>query len=139
MYEGEQDGFPFWSHFRHLQSWWDYRELPNIELFHFADLIENTEREVRRAAEFLEITLPEGAFPEIARAVSFAEMKSKGEQYAPGGGEHWQGGAQTFMYKGTNGRWRDVLSDDELRLYDAACERTLSPDCRKWLEQGGPA
>ena len=42
------------------------------------------------------------------------------------------------MHKGTNGRWRDVLSEHELALYDAACGRTLTPDCRKWLEQGGP-
>lgn len=135
----ESDGWPYWSHLYNVQSWWDYRELPNIELFHFGDMIEDTEREVRRVAEYLEIELPERAYPEIARAVSFGEMKKKGEQYAPGGGEHWEGGAQTFMNKGTNGRWRDVLSNDELALYDAACERTLSLDCRKWLEQGGPA
>ncbi len=41
------------------------------------------------------------------------------------------------MNKGTDGRWRGVLSEDELALYDATCERTLTPDCRKWLENGG--
>ena len=47
-------------------------------------------------------------------------------------------GAKTFLYKGTNGRWRDILSAEELKLYEAACERALTPDCRRWLEQGGP-
>jgi aryl sulfotransferase len=28
----EQDGYPFWSHLHHAQSWWDHRELPNIFL-----------------------------------------------------------------------------------------------------------
>jgi hypothetical protein len=31
----------------------------------------------------------------------------------------------------------DILSADELKLYDAACERELTPDCRRWLEYGG--
>lgn len=30
MYPDESDGAPFWSHFRHLQSWWDFRHLPNV-------------------------------------------------------------------------------------------------------------
>ena len=74
-----------------------------------------------------------------SKATTFSEMKQRGEQYAPGGGEHWEGGAQTFLHKGTNGRWREVLSDEELELYDAACRRTLDPACRKWMEEGGPA
>ena len=52
-------------------------------------------------------------------------------------GQFWKGGAETFMHKGTNNRWRDILSDDELILYDAACKRALTPDCREWLENGG--
>ena len=48
------------------------------------------------------------------------------------------GGAQTFIHKGTNGRWRDVLTDTDLALYAQAMQRTLSADCARWLEQGGP-
>jgi aryl sulfotransferase len=136
-FEWESDGWPYWSHLHHVQSWWDYRHLPNIQLVHYSDMIEDTEREARRIAAFLGIEVPETAWPGIVEAVSFTEMKKRGERYAPGGGEHWKGGAQTFLHKGTNGRWRDVLSKTDLALYDAACERVLTPDCRKWLENGG--
>ena len=88
-------------------------------------------------AEFLEIEVPEAAWPGIVKRVSFAEMKKAGERYAPLGGDFWKGGADTFMNKGTDGRWRGVLSDEELALYDAACKRTLTSDCRRWLEEGG--
>ena len=135
----ESDGWPYWSHLHHVQSWWDYRHLPNIQLVHFSDMLEDTEREVRRIASFLGIEVPEGAWSGIVEAVSFAEMKRRGERYAPGGGGHWKGGASTFLHKGTNGRWHDVLSRDEVRLYDAACERVLTPECRTWLENGGDA
>lgn len=88
-------------------------------------------------AEFLEIEVPEDTWLRIVKAVSFNEMKREGEKYAPGGGHFWKGGAQTFLHKGSNGRWRDVLSEPELLLYDQACQRALTPDCREWLENGG--
>jgi aryl sulfotransferase len=90
-------------------------------------MLEDTEREIRRIAAFLEIDVPESSWASIVKAVSFPEMKRQGELYAPGGGHFWKGGAQTFLHKGTNGRWRDVLSDEEMTLYDAACDRALSP------------
>jgi len=139
LFEWETDGWPYWSHLSNVQSWWDYKDLPNIELFHFSDMLADTEGEIRRMAKYLEIDVPDAAWPGIVKAVSFEEMKRQGDRYAPGGGIHWKGGAQTFLHRGTNGRWRDVLSDDELKLYDAACDRVLTPECRRWLENGGPA
>jgi len=135
-FEWESDGWPYWSHLTNVQSWWEFRRLPNVLLVHYGDMVEDAEREARRIGRFLEIEVPERAWPGILRSVSLAEMRERGEQYAPGGGVFWKGGAQTFLHAGTNGRWRDVLSDEELALYDAACERTLSPDCRQWLERG---
>ncbi|MEE8556534.1 MAG: sulfotransferase domain-containing protein [Myxococcota bacterium] len=138
-FEWETDGWPYWSHLYSVQSWWDYRHLPNVQLIHFADMIGDTEREVRRIAAFLGIDdVSDDAWATIVKNVSFAEMKKHGEKYAPGGGSFWKGGAATFIHKGTNGRWREVLTDEDLELYDAACERSLTPECRKWLENGGP-
>jgi aryl sulfotransferase len=133
----EADGWPYWSHLSNVQSWWDFRHLPNIQLFHYSDMLENTEREVRRMAAFLEIDVSESSWAGIIKAVSFTEMKRQGELYAPGGGHFWKGGANTFLHKGTNGRWRDILSKEEMALYDAACKRVLSHECREWLENGG--
>lgn len=133
----EADGWPYWSHLSNVQSWWDFHHLPNIQLFHYSDMLENTEREVRRMAAFLEIDVSESSWAGIIKAVSFTEMKRQGELYAPGGGHFWKGGANTFLHKGTNGRWRDILSKEEMALYDAACKRVLSHECREWLENGG--
>jgi len=133
----ECDGWPYWSHLSNVQSWWDFRHLPNIKLFHFSDMLSDTEKEIHRMAAFLEIDVPDNAWDGIVKAVSFAEMKQQGELYAPGGGQFWKGGANTFLHKGTNGRWRDVLSGNELAQYDAACDRVLTSECRQWLEHGG--
>jgi aryl sulfotransferase len=50
----------------------------------------------------------------------------------------FHGGAGAFFFKGTNGRWRDVLTDADLELYEQAKRRVLTPDCARWLEEGGP-
>ncbi len=136
-FDTDTDGYPYWSHLTNVQSWWDVRDRPNIQLIHYADLLADTEGEMRRIADYLEIDVPEDHWPSIVEAVSFKNMKEKGEVYAPAGGTMWKGGAKTFLHKGTNGRWREVLSDEELELYDAACDRALSADCRAWLETGG--
>jgi aryl sulfotransferase len=49
----------------------------------------------------------------------------------------FEGGGDAFIYKGTNGRWKDVLDEDDLALYEQAMAKTLPPDCARWLEQGG--
>jgi hypothetical protein len=48
----------------------------------------------------------------------------------------FEGGAERFLYKGTNDRWRDVLTNDDLALYEAAAARTLTPELKLWLERG---
>ena len=49
----------------------------------------------------------------------------------------FEGGQKRFFFKGSNERWRGVLTDEDLELYEAAKRRVLSPDCAAWLEQGG--
>ena len=54
----------------------------------------------------------------------------------PGSDSTLKGGAQTFFNKGTNGRWHDVFSEEDLALYPLAVARELTPDCAAWLENG---
>jgi aryl sulfotransferase len=63
-------------------------------------------------------------------------MKKKAEDVSLMRDEIFTGGAQQFIFKGTNGRWRDVLSEDDVRLYEQVVEKRLSPDCARWFEQG---
>ena len=44
--------------------------------------------------------------------------------------------SDVFVNKGTNGRWVDVLNDDDLEMHEAAVKRVLTPDCAYWLEHG---
>ena len=133
----ETEGYPFWSVLHHAQSWWDYRHLPNILMVHYADLLADLEGGIRRIARFIDIEPPSEVWPTIVKNCTFAEMKAKGSELIAFANMALQGGANAFFHKGTNGRWRDILGADELKLYDAAASRELTPECRRWLEHGG--
>ena len=49
------------------------------------------------------------------------------------GPSFFEGGARRFFHKGTNGRWRGVLTEEDLALYETAAAR-LDPELRSWLE-----
>ncbi|MDQ7018570.1 MAG: sulfotransferase domain-containing protein [Robiginitomaculum sp.] len=136
-YEWESDGYPYWSHFSHIKTWWDYRHLPNIHFVHFADLLNNPAEEVRRIAAHLGITIDEDQFAGILERITFKGMKKDFGKIMPEASEIWKGGGNTFMNKGTNGRWRDVLSQEELAQYEAAVAKAMPADCAQWLEHGG--
>jgi aryl sulfotransferase len=138
-FDWECDGWPYWSHLHHAQTWWDRRQLPNILFVHYNDLLADLDGEVRRVASWLGIDVPEEKWPRIVDAATFDTMKRNADKIVPDAEMLWKGGGRTFINKGTNGRWRDVLTAEDLALYPKAVERTLSPDCARWLEAGRKA
>jgi aryl sulfotransferase len=63
-------------------------------------------------------------------------MKAHAARVAPLGGAIFDGGADAFINKGTNGRWRDVLSPEESAAYEAMALEKLGPQCARWLATG---
>ena len=135
-FDWEHDGYPHWSASHHAQTWWDYRHLPNLLFVHFADLLAEPAGEIQRVADFLDIEITAENLDRVVDAVSFKSMKANGEEILGDAQVFWEQGAKTFMNKGTNGRWRDVLDDNDLAAYEAMKKRSMSPDCADWLELG---
>lgn len=132
----EQDGYPFWSFWENISSWWAARHAPNVKLIHFNRLKADPEGEMRRIAAFLDIDVPRERWPQILEHCSFDYMKAHAEQVTPLGGAIFEGGAKTFINKGVNGRWRDVLSPEESLAYEHMAVEKLGADCARWLATG---
>ena len=135
------EGYPATGNMYHTQTWWPYRHLDNILFVHFNDLLANVTDEITRIADFLDIPISERDVTHVAQAVHISNVKKNPAKIGalPMAEKMWQGGANTFIYKGTNGRWRGVLTPPDLALYEAAKARVLSPDCALWLENGRQA
>lgn len=129
----EQDGYPFWSFWENVKSWWEIRPLSNVLLVHYAALKQDLPGQIRRIAEFLEISIDETNWDNILEHCSFAYMKQHAPQSVPYNGGFWEGGAQTFIHRGMNGRWRDTLTPEEIQHYEQVAKAQLGEACAHWL------
>ena len=134
---GEGDGYPYWSHLTHLAQWWTLRHEPDVCLVHFNDLLADLEGEMRRVAAFLEVDVPEAAWPQVVERATFADMRRRADAVVPSP-MAFEGGGRGFLHAGTNGRWHDVLTADEVARYEARVAEVLPPDAAAWMADGGP-
>jgi aryl sulfotransferase len=137
----ESDGWPYWSHHYHAASFWPYRHLPNLLAVHYNDLLADLDGEMRRVARFLGIEVAAETWPVLVAAARFDAMRAEAVRDEAAGdpsNRDLKGGAATFFFQGTNGRWRDVLTSEDLALYETAAAR-LDPALRAWLEEGSGA
>jgi aryl sulfotransferase len=130
------DGYPWWPFWENIRSWWAARHAPNILLTHFARLKADMAGEIRRIADFLEIPVDPATWPAIIEHCSFDYMKANASQSAPMGGMLWEGGGTTFINRGVNDRWRDVLTAEECADYDVRARAELGEACARWLATG---
>lgn len=136
MFPWEHDGYPMWSHFYHLASWWPYRKLPNVRLVHYNDLLTDLDDQMRKLSEWLGIPIDEAVWPSLVQSTTFNQMKKDYQKTTPVVTQQIWRDPKDFFHKGSTGQWRDVLSEEDLTLYDTAANRTLEPDARRWMEEG---
>ena len=134
--EAGHQGDPGASFFHVENSFWAERNNPSVLLVHYNDLKADRGAEMRRIAEFLDIRIDETLWPALIEAAGFETMKSQGDALMPMAHRLWEGGPNGFLYKGTNGRWQDVVAPEDLRLYDERVAREFSPLLARWVAGG---
>ena len=118
------------------RSYWWERHRPNLLLLHFNDLKVNLSDEMRRVSAFLDIPVNEAIWPKLVEAATFASMKQNGAQILAKLEHLFRGGHETFLHQGTNDRWREVLTEADLELYENQAQTALSPGLFNWLRHG---
>lgn len=93
---------------------------------------------MRRIASYLGIDVPDELWRDVVARCTFEAMKARPDEIGPFEFA-FDGGADSFLYKGTNGRWRDVLTEDELAAYARRVDECLPADAATWLEHGAIA
>ncbi len=135
-FDWEQDGYPFWSHLHHAQTWWDFKHLDNILFVHFKDLTKDIDAEMRRISAFLDIPVNEDVWPSLLEGVSFKAMKSDPMRMAPGANHGLWKDPGAFFDSGKNDRWKGMLTEEQSDRYLAIAKERLSPDLNEWLANG---
>lgn len=127
------DEVPVW--FEHVASFWPHYDEPNVLFVHYNDMQADLDAEMRRVAEFLGIEIDERRWPAQVASCTFESMKRRSAEIADFE-SHFVGGAEAFLFKGTNGRWRDVLTDAELDRFDRRARELLPPEAYAWTTLG---
>lgn len=118
-----------------LRSFWEVKDLPNVLLVHYADLLADLDGEMRRIAEFLGIDVPEELWDQTVDRCRFEDMK---RQHDASGMMHlgFDGGAQSFFDQGGVGRWEGVLEPRHLDRWAELAAAGLTAEQAAWLEHG---
>jgi aryl sulfotransferase len=117
-------------------TYWKRRREPWLLFVHYNDLKADLAGEIQRISDFLDLATPPALVSELAAAATFEAMRRDGDAILPRIGEHFDKGAGRFLNKGTNGRWKDFLTPEDLARYDALIARKLPPDMARWVEHG---
>ena len=129
----EGPNLPF---FEFEMTYWRERRRPNLLLVHYNDLKADLPGEMARISAFLDIDTPPDRLAELARAAEFANMKAQGAQLLEKLDQHFDRGYDRFLNKGTNGRWKDVLTAEDVGRYERLAAERLPPGARAWIEAG---
>jgi len=116
------------------RGWWEVRDLPNVYLLHYQNLKDDLPGQVAKLAEFLEIEVDADLMEKVLKHVSFDHMKQHADTMFPD--LPLKGGGRDFINKGTNGRWRDVLTAEDVASYEAHALAELGEDCAHWVATG---
>jgi hypothetical protein len=61
-------------------------------------------------------------------------MRRDGTKLLLSASNTWSGGSDTFFFKGGSGRWRDVLSAEEVALYHKRAKEKFQPGLAAWID-----
>jgi len=90
---------------------------------------------MHRIADFLGIDVPAAQWNDVVDRCTFESMRENGEKIGPIE-MRFEGGAKGFIFKGTNGRWRDELTLEEVARYQKRANECLPAEAVDWLENG---
>ena len=130
------DGHPFWPFWENIRTWWETRNLPNMYFLHFQNLVDDMEGTMRKIAAFLDIPIDESKWDLMVHHCGFDYMKKNATLSTPLGGVIFTGGADSFIFKGINDRWRDTLNKADIEAYEGRALVEVGPECAHWLATG---
>lgn len=124
--------------FAHVGSFWSHRGESNVLFVHYDDMKADLGAQMRRVADFIGVEVEKSRWPGLVERCTFSSMKQRAAEIGDFD-RHFVGGADAFLYKATNGRWRDVLTPSELAAFEARAADLLPPEAIAWTKGGQAA
>ncbi len=122
----------------YVRTYWARRDEPNVHLFHYGDLWDDLDGEMRRVAAALGIAVDEARWPELVDGARLASMRARAADTAPEAHSSiWHDPQRFFRAGGTRG-WASLLTPAELAHFHDRL-RALAGDATDWVVHGRAA
>ncbi len=120
----------------HYLSFAKWQSLPNIHIFHYADMTHDLRHTVSVVSDMLDCGFGDELIDAITSAATFSKMKKNAAKYAPSADRDiWKDNAQ-FFESGTSNKWEGVLNETSLLMYKNRMSELLTANEQTWFEFG---
>lgn len=119
-----------------FNSYWPYRNLPNVHLYHYADMKHDLRNAIKSMAAATSTPVSDAQLDAYTEAATFGNMKKKAEQFAPESGTGLWKSENNFFSKGVSQQWKSQLSADQIKAFDAKFSTLLQGEEANWLLNG---
>ncbi len=118
-----------------IRTYWDARGEPNVHLFHYTDLWNDREGEMRRVATVLGVTVAEERWPAFVEAAGLHSMRSRAADAAPGVQDRFWRSLEQFFRVGGTRDWASLLDDRDITHFNERL-RDLAGEASDWVLRG---
>jgi len=119
-----------------FNSYWPYRNLGNVHLYHYSDMKRDLRSAIKSMATATGTAVTDAQLDAYTEAATFGNMKKKAEQFAPESGSGLWKSESNFFSKGVSQQWKTLLSEDEIKAFDAKFATLLQGDEADWVLNG---
>lgn len=126
---------PAWV-LHHLATGWERRALPNVGLFHFADLKRDLPAEMARLAGILGIEVSGAGLERLAAQAGLDQMRARAKHTTPASEQAvWRDPAR-FFRRGGSREWRDLVTPEDAAHYEQRVAELVDPELAAWAHHG---
>jgi aryl sulfotransferase len=119
-----------------FRTYWDFRHLPNVHLFHYSDMKRDLRGAISAMADAAGIQVTRDQLDEYTEAATFDHMKANAEQFAPESGTGMWKRETDFFANGGTGQWQDRLSAQDLEAFNVRLAELLDEEQAAWVCNG---
>jgi hypothetical protein len=120
----------------HFNSFWRRRHLPNVAVFHYADLQDDLVGEFVRLGQVLGFDLSRDRADELATHATLDAMRARASQLVPNSTDRVWRSNERFFRAGGRGEGRQLMTEYEHRRYIHRADQLAPRDLLAWAHEG---
>ena len=118
-----------------VRTYWDARATPNVHLFHYADMWNDLDSEMRRVAAALGVPVDEARWHEFVQAATLKSMRARAVHAAPDAHLGLWESPESFFRVGGTREWAALLTQADIDHFDERLHE-LAGDAYGWVLRG---